>query len=470
MTRLMAMLLALVPLTAAPVVAHAQRPSLPLIRDAEIEHILRTYSAPIFAAAGIPADRVKVHIVNDPRINAFVAGGRHMFINTGLLMQAKDPSVIIGVMAHETGHIVNNHLIRLRAAIEEAQVRQIITFILAGAAAVAARDGRAGAAVASLGQRITAGTLFHYSQGMESEADDFAFRILDRMHITSKGLESLLEGLSHQEALLSSMQDPYLRSHPLTPERLQEVRNHMAHSPYTNTPIPKRLMVMHARMRAKLRGFILPPEQVRSIYAGKEKTAEARYALAVAYHRDGRTDRALALIDSLIHEAPHDAYYNELKGQILMESARIPQAVDAYRIAVKLAPNEPLIHAEYAHALLQTHTEAHNREAVTNLIYATRRDSTFPLGWRLLAVAYGRLREIGKASVALAEYYLLVGNKREVRLNIQRAERHLHRGSPAWRRIQDIKSTVGYAQRRRGLFDRRRRDPNDEDNRDRKTR
>jgi predicted Zn-dependent protease len=468
MKRLMAMLLALVPLGLLP--APARAANLPLIRDAEIEHIVRAYSAPVFAAAGIPADNIKVHIVNDPRINAFVAGGRHMFINTGLLMEAKDPSVVIGVIAHETGHIVNNHLIRLRAAIEEAQVRQIITFILAGAAAVAARDARAGAAVASLGQRITAGTLFHYSQGMESEADEFAFRTLDRLHITSKGLEKLLEGLSHQEALLSSMQDPYLRSHPLTPERLQEVRNHMGHSPYTNTPIPKRLMIMHARLRAKLRGFILPPEQVRSIYAGKEKTAEARYALAVAYHRDGRTDRALALIDSLIREAPRDPYYIELKGQILLESARIPQAVAAYRTAVKLAPNEPLIHAEYAHALLETHTQAHNREAVTNLIYATRRDSTFPLGWRLLGVAYGRLRDIGKASVALAEYYLLLGNKREVRLNIQRAERHLRRGSPAWRRIQDIKSTVGYAKRRRGLFDRRRRDPNDEDNRDRKTR
>jgi predicted Zn-dependent protease len=136
MKRLMAMLLALAPLALAPASARAAR--LPLIRDAEIEHIIKVYSAPIFAAAGMNADDVKVHIVHDRRINAFVAGGRHMFINTGLLMAAKDPSVVIGVIAHETGHIVNNHLIRLRAAIEEAQVKQIITFILAGAAAVAA--------------------------------------------------------------------------------------------------------------------------------------------------------------------------------------------------------------------------------------------------------------------------------------------------------------------------------------------
>jgi predicted Zn-dependent protease len=269
------------------------------------------------------------------------------------------------------------------------------------------------------------------------------------MHITSKGLESLLEGLSHQEALLSAMQDPYLRSHPLTPDRIRAVRQHMARSPYTNAPIPKRLMRLHSRLRAKLRGFILPPEQVRQIYAGKEKTAEARYAEAVAFHRDGRTNRALALIDSLIREAPRDAYYHELKGQILLESARVPQAVAAYRTAVKLAPNEPLIHAELGRALLQTQSQANDREAVSNLIYATRRDSTYPAAWRMLAVAYGRLRNIGNASVALAEYYLLLGNKKEVRLNIRRAERHLRRGAAAWRRIQDIKATVGGFGRRR---------------------
>ncbi len=469
MKRLMAMLLALAPLTLAPPAVRAA-PNLPLIRDAEIEHIIRVYSGPIFSAAGIAADDVKVHIVNDRRINAFVAGGRHMFINTGLLMGADDPAVVIGVIAHETGHIVNNHLIRLRAAIEEAQVKQIITFILAGAAAVAARDGRVAGAVASLGHRVTAGTLFQYTQGMETEADRFALETLDRMGVSSKGLEKLLETLSHQEALLSEMQDPYLRSHPLTPDRIRSVRRHLNRSRYTNAATPARLKELHSRLRAKLRGFLLPPERVRQLYAGQEKTAEARYALAVAYHRDARTDVALRYIDSLIGEKPRDAYYQELKGQILLESARIPDAIRAYAAAVRLAPSEPLIRSEYAHALLQLRDRSRTREAITNLVYATRRDSTYTMSWRLLGVAYGRMQDIGNASLALAEYYLLVGNKKEVRLNVQRAERHLRRGSPAWRRIQDIKATYAKTERRGGLFNRRRPKPDDEDSRERKTR
>lgn len=468
MKRLMAMILVLAPLTVLPASVRAA-PNLPLIRDAEIEHIIRVYSAPIFAAAGVAANDVKVHIVNDRRINAFVAGGRHMFINTGLLMGANDPGIVIGVIAHETGHIVNNHLIRLRAAIEEAQVKQIITFILAGAAAVAARDGRVAGAVASLGQRVTAGTLFQYTQGMETEADRFALETLDRMGMSSKGLESLLETLSHQEALLSEMQDPYLRSHPLTPERIREVRRHMERSRFTKMKTTEKLQALHSRLRAKLNGFLLPPERVRQIYQGKEKTAEARYALAVAYHRDARTDRALELINSLIREQPRDAFYQELKGQILLESARIDEAAAAYSIAVRLAPSEPLIRAEYAHALLQMRDQSRTREAISNLIYATRRDTTYTMSWRLLGVAYGRVREIGNASVALAEYYLLLGNKKEVRRNVQRAERHLRRGSPAWRRIQDIKATYANEPRRRGLFDRRRPEPNDA-NKERKTR
>lgn len=470
MKRLLAMLLALAPLMLVSGPVRAQRTNLPLIRDAEIEHIIRVYTAPVFAAAGMNANDIKVHIVNDPRINAFVAGGRHMFINTGLLMRAKDPSVIIGVVAHETGHIVDNDQIRLRAAVGEAQIKQIITFILAGAAAAASRDGRAAAAVASIGQRMTAGTFFQYTQAMEAEADRFAFDTLDKIGITSKGLESLLETLSHQEALLDDMQDPYLRSHPLTPDRLRALREHMKHSPYTNAPIPARLMALQARLRAKLRGFLLPPERVIQLYKGRENTAEARYAEAVAYHRDGRTNRALALIDSLIREKPRDPYYIELKGQILLESARIPGAVAAYRTAARLAPNEPLIRAEYAQALIASHDKSKLPEATNNLIYATRHDSTYPLAWRLLSVAYGRRGDIGHASVALAEYYLLLGNKRQARESVQVAERHLRRGSPAWNRIQDIKSVLGGNRRRRGWFSRSRRDTDSDDNRERKTR
>lgn len=423
--------------------------SMSLIRDAEIERTIRAYTAPMFGAIGVGRNSVRVHIVNRGQINAFVAGGRHIFINTGLLMAAKDADMVIGVLAHETGHVVGNHLIRLRGAIREAQIKQIITFILAGVAGVAARDGRAAGAVVSLGSAIVQGTLFSYSRGMESEADEFALTTLDRMGISARGLAALMQHLISQEALLSSMQDPYLRTHPLTQARLDRVQRHMKRSRFTNKPTPARFQKMHARMRAKLIGFLTPPASVIARYGSKNTSLEARYSLAVAYHRNNQLQRALTTIDGLIRERPRDPFFRELKGQILLESGKARAAVAAYQSAVRLAPNEALIRSAYAHALLQTRDRSQVPAALRHLINVTSRDDTYATGWRLRAVAHGRLKQIGESAASLAEYYLLLGDGGEVRRQVRRAERLLRVGSPSWRRVQDIKSTPIYTKKGR---------------------
>ena len=446
MIRRFAILLTLLTAIAAPSV-HAR--SLPLIRDAEIEGIIRTYTAPMFGSIGVGASSIRVHIVNSSQINAFVAGGRHIFINTDLLMAAKDAGVVIGVLAHETGHIVGNHLIQLRAALREAQIKQIITFILAGAAGLATGDGRAAGAVASLGSSIVRGTLYQFTRGMEAQADEFALTTLDRMGVSARGLEELMETLRAQEALLTSMQDPYMRTHPLTSARLDRMRRHLKRSRFTKRPTPARYQRMHARMRAKLIGFLTPPESVIARYGASRKSVEARYALAVAYHRDNRLAKALATIDSLIRQAPRDPFFRELKGQILLESGKARAAMAAYATAAALAPREALIRAAYAHAMIETGDRSKLPVALRHLIFVTAHDNTFATGWRLRAVAHGRLKQFGEAAASLAEYYLLLGDKAEVRRQVRRAERYLRRGSPSWRRVQDIKSTRAFTAGRR---------------------
>jgi len=413
-----------------------------MIRDAEIESYLRAYIRPVFRAAGLHQNLVKVHVVNDSRINAFVAGGRHMFINTGLLISSPDPTVVIGVMAHETGHIVGGHLVQLRAAIQEAQIRSIIAFLLGAVAAAASRDSRVGTGVILLGQRVTEGTFFKYTQGQEQVADQYAIKILDRLGISAKGLRALLEKLRGQELLTIGRQDPYLRTHPLTRDRIEAIDAHLKKSKYTNARLSPALMVMHSRMRAKLIGFLAPPQSVIDIYGRQPKTSEARYALAVAYHRNANLPKSLALIDSLLRENPRDPFFHELRGQILFESGRPADAAKSYAVAVKYAPNEPLIRVGYAQALLEADTPAANRLALANLKEATRIDDTYPLGWRLLGIAYGKQRNMGMASLALAEYYLLIGDIAALKGSVARADRMLPRGSPAWQRVQDIKSAL----------------------------
>jgi len=447
MIRSIAILLAVTVAVTLPGLAQAR--SLALIRDAEIERTIRAYTAPMFSAIGVSRGSVRVHIVNSGQINAFVAGGRHIFINTGLLMGAKDASMVIGVLAHETGHIVGQHLTRLRGAIREAQIKQIITFILAAGAGLASRDGRAAGAVASLGSNIVRGTLFQYSRGMEAEADEFALTTLDRMGVSARGLAGLMQHLVSQEALLSSMQDPYMRTHPLSQSRLDRIQRHMKQSRFTNRPTPVRFQKLHMRMRAKLFGFLTPPSSVITRYGANNRSIEARYALAVAYHRDNRLNKALATIDGLIRQRPRDPFFHELKGQILLESGKAQAAVRSYAVAVRLAPNEALIRGSYAHALLQTGDQSKVPAALRHLITVTARDKTFTTGWRLRAVAHGRLRQIGESAASLAEYYLLLGDRGEVRRQVRRAERLLRVGSPSWRRVQDIKSTRLYSKGRR---------------------
>ncbi len=439
MIRSIAILLAFVAGTAFPGTVSAR--GLPLIRDAEIERAIRAYSVPIFSAIGVAGSDVRVHIVNNRRLNAFVAGGRHIFINTGLLLEAEDAGMVMGVLAHETGHIVGQHLTQLRGALREAQIKQILTFILAAGAGVASGDGQAAGAVASLGSSIVSGTLYRFTRSMENEADAFALVTLDRMGVSARGLEKMMERLIAQEALLGSQQDPYLRTHPLTRERLDRIRRHMQRSPHTAKPTPARFGAMHARLRAKLQGFLSPPGTVIARYAGKTRAPEARYALAVAYHRAGRLDNALSTIDGLIREAPRDAFFHELKGQILLERGLADRAARAYATAVRLAPQEALIRGAYGHALLQTGERDRVPTALRHLVEATSGDKTYATGWRLRAVALGRLKRFGESAAALAEYYLLLGDRAGVRQQIRRAERLLKRGSPGWRRIQDIKGS-----------------------------
>lgn len=439
-----ALLVSVMVLTALPVRVFA----LNLVRDAEMERILQIYAGPIFRSAGLQGV-VRMHVVNDPRINAFVAGGRHMFLHTGLLIEADGPSEVIGVLAHETGHIVGGHLVRMRGAIREAQITALVSMLLAIAAGVAARDTRAAQATLGAGQSLAAGNFFRFTRTQEQAADQYALTVLERLGLSAIGLKKLLSRLTQQEALLVSQQDPYLRTHPLTRARLNHVEQHLRNSRFTNKPVPPQLQKLHARLRAKLIGFIEPPDEVHQRYSKNPNSIEARYAKAVAYHRSSQVDEALRLMNSLLKEQPRDPYFHELKGQILFESSRIPEAVVAYREAVRLAPHEPLIRIAYAHALLQLRDQAGVDIALQNLLVAIRTEKNYPLAWLQLGIAYGRKRNFGMAAWAQCEYYLRIRRPGELSRSVKLAEKYLRRGSPAWVRVQDIKALLAQRRNRR---------------------
>lgn len=431
-----AMALALV---TAPAVSIAQgSEKISLIRDAEIENTIRIYARPVLEAAGLDPRALSVHLVLDDRLNAFVAGGQRIFINTGLLRNAEDANSVIGVLAHETGHIANGHLAQMQDNLRNASAQSIIALVLGAVAAGVSGNPEALIAGATMGQSAATGSFLHYNRAMESEADQAALRYLEDTGQSARGLMDILGKLQNQEVLAAGRQDPYLRTHPLSQERLATVRTHVEKSSYSDVDPGDLLDYLQRRMRGKLNGYIDPPERTLTRYKAADTGVEARYARVYALEKLHRTDEAVEVMDSLIGDKPNDAFFHETKGYVLWKAGRIRESLDPYRRSVELSNGLPLLRMNLAQALLELEGPDTAREAVDQLTQVTRFEQRMPRIWRLLATGYGRLEEFGAAAYALAEEAFLLNDREGVERHAAKALELLPPGSPMHSRALDI--------------------------------
>ncbi|MDP2331148.1 MAG: M48 family metalloprotease [Reyranella sp.] len=439
-------LLALAPLRDA----YAQR--LNLIRDAEIENTIRTFVIPIWKAAGLDPNAVEIMIVQDGSLNAFVAGGQRIFINTGLIMRTETPNQLIGVLAHESGHIAGGHLARMHEELRSLSTMQILETLLAGGAlAGGAASGSAGGRGGPTGSAAKAPgsimSFLRYSQTQESAADQAAMNYLQKTGQSPKGSIEFLRILLKEERLAISRRDPYLSTHPLTPDRIAAFEEAAARSPYGNKPDTPQFLNLHHRMVAKLYGFVAPDLALQR-FSEADRSVPARYARGIALYRKGNLGSALLTIDGLLKEYPNDPYFNEVRGQMLYENGRAAEAVISYRRAVQLLPTSGLLKIDLARALLDTNTPQHDVEAIRNLELAVQQETgSFEL-WRLLAAGYSKQNNAGMTSLARAEMAILRGQRAEAQSHAAAAERSLQPGTPAWQRAQDVKAYINSRPRR----------------------
>ncbi len=435
--------------------ASAQQGQLNLIRDAEIESTIRTFITPIWRVAGLNPEAVQIVLVQDNSLNAFVAGGQRIFINTGLLMRTERPNQLIGVLAHETGHIAGGHLARQQEELRNLSTMQILETLLGGAAAVGGglagggRGGAGGSVTGPSGEAIpgSLSAYLHYSQTQEASADQAAITFLERAHESPRGVLQFLKILDHDERLMIGRPTvPYLTTHPLTPDRIATFEDAVAHSPYANTPDPPQFIELHQRMIAKLMGFTAP-DAALARYSEGDRAIPARYARAIALYRKGIIGSALLTLDGLLKERPNDPYFNELRGQILFENGHVAEAVTSYRRAVQLTA-APVIKVDFARALVETNKPDADREAIRNLDIASQEENDNWDLWRLEATAYSRMGNEGMTSLARAEMALLRGQKSEARAHAAAAIHQLPAGTPAWQRAQDIQSVISSRSRR----------------------
>jgi predicted Zn-dependent protease len=417
--------IALVPAAAAHDVGGS---AVSLLRDTEIEADIHTMMTPIWRAAGLDPDAVHVYLVSDDSINSFVAGGQNIFINSGLLLQAKTPNQLIGVLSHETGHILGGDLYSSQSAMHNAMVEQMIALAAALGAVVASRgsDESGGALLGAAG--VGPRAFMQFSVGQEATADHTAMTLLDATRQSARGLLEFFQTLESQEMLIGVHEDPYLTDHPLTQERIDYVRDHVEHSPYSDAADPPAFIAMLKRIKVKLAAFTKPSSTTLAAYPESDRSVLARYARAIAYYRIPELDKALPTIDGLIKSDQADPYFHELKGQMLFENGRIADAVAPYEEAVRLAAHAPLLRIELAQVYIENGDPAQNKRAIAYLRDALRAEDKDVEAWHLLATAYGRDNQMGMAALSLAEEGLAAGNKTNAVGEAKQAEKLLKNG------------------------------------------
>jgi predicted Zn-dependent protease len=408
-----------------------------LLRDTEIETDIHTMMTPIWKAAGLDPDAVHVYLVSDGSINSFVAGGQNIFINSGLLLHADTPNQLIGVLAHESGHIAGGHIYKGAEAMHNASIEEIIAMVAGVAATVAGRGSGGGGALlgaAGVGQRAYLG----FSVTQEATADHAAMNYLDATHQSARGLLQFFEKLQSQELLIGVHEDPYLMDHPLTQERIDYVRDHVERSSYSRIADPVSYVDMLKRMKVKVAAFTEPPSSTLAKYPDQDRWVLARYARAIAYYRTPDLSRALPAIDSLIRDYPGDPYFRELKGQMLFENGRIVEAVQPYEEAMRINPAAPLLRIELAQVYVENNDPIQNKRAIAYLSDALRSEDKDVDAWHLLATAYGRDHQLGMAALSLAEEGLAADNKTNALQQSLRAQHLLPKSSIAYARAQQI--------------------------------
>lgn len=427
-------LLALYVMTFAVPSAQAQ---ISLIRDAEAEAYIRSNARPIFAAAGLNPNAVNIHLVNSGAVNAFVAGGQRLFVHTGMITAAPSPSALLGVIAHETGHIAGGHLSRTQEALSGATIPLILSTVL-GIAAIAAGEPDAGMAVIAGGQHIAERTFLSYSRVQESAADQAAVGYLNATGQSARGLTEMFNQFADQEILTSRQQDPYARSHPMSRQRVSALRERVEASPYVEIKDTPAQIFQLNMIQAKIYGFLERPEVTFLRYPQHDKSLPARYARAVAYYLYPDTPRALQEIDSLLRDDPNNPYFHELKGQIFLNAGRPAEAIMPYRESVRLAPDQPLLKVNLAQAMLATEAPLFLDDSINLLKASVQDDNDNTFAYHQLAMAYARKGEEGMAELYTAERFFMAGATPRAGQHAARAAKALPQNTPHWLRAIDI--------------------------------
>jgi predicted Zn-dependent protease len=401
-----------------PSAAHAS-----LVRDTELESGLQQLMAPLLEAANYPPNSIAVRIIIDPDYNAFVTGEQIIYLNSGLILNAKSAEELVGVMAHEIGHIKAGHLQRRDASIADANSASALA-ALAAIAVAAGGGGDAAVGVLVGGQDQVTRKLLKTSRHDEAVADEIGLSLLEKSGISANGLRNMMQRMAAQRALPVSRQSRYYQTHPDAAERLSVYLDHLSRQTERTIPIKSEILALVKRVETKLRAYVEPPQSILKQF-DEASSLDHFYAKSIALYRRGELEAAMTVIDNLIKMTPKDPFFHEFRGDILMSMAKPEAAAQAYEQAISLRPDSPQIFLNYGRALIASGRAKDLTNAISALEQARDGEPKWAFVYRQLAIAYGRAGRLADADITLADEALITGDTQQA---INMAKRSLSHG------------------------------------------
>ncbi len=436
-----AIFIALVYIT-MPFATYSQDRPVSLIRDEETEKFIKEITTPIFRSIGLDENTIEIIIVNDSSINAYVAGGQKVFVHTGLIMEAEDASSLIGVLAHEAGHIKGAHLIQKDQTFENANIGMLAGYVLGLGSVIAGAPAEAGLAISSASQNIATRNVLSYSRDFENAADTVALDVLREIRISPKGLIKILQKLVMKQKILADVVDKYLLTHPVSEDRINYLQNALRQHPEIDKKTPEETERRFRKIRAKFYGFLATQKKTRSIYAGKN-TEDALYALSIAYNKEARFEESDKLLGQLVSVNPNDPYLQELKAQYLFERGHIRKSVEQYKKVSTMIPGSNLIRLNLANAMIATEEKSYYKQAIDVLKAIIARESRNVGAVNRLGIAYGKLGQLETSYLYLAEAAIIAKDKENAKFLLAKAEKHVDKSSQSYLKFTELKKELG---------------------------
>ena len=422
------------------------RSAFPYVTDPEIDAYITKLGNTLVANSDINLQKFYFYLIARSDINAFAIPGGHISINTGLIASTKTESELAGVLAHEIVHVTQRHLPRMIARQKELTLpaaAAIIGGILLG--------GQAGAAAIVSSNAGLIGDQLSYTRDFEREADAFGMQILVKSGFNASGMPDFFKTLKDQTRLIASSAPEFLRTHPLTINRISETESRAQRYPDAAIKSSADYYYMREKVRAladnKRPDKLTVEFKARINEAAADQKTYIEYGYAYALMENKQFSEAKKIAYALHAQDPENPYIDNLVAQVESSAGNFDKALAVMKSATEKHPTNHSLKVDYADILLRSGNAAQSEKLLRKLIRADK-DNTFL--YRLYARANGEIGNVFESQKALGEFYQLRGQ-------YQQALDHLHRAKTqagdSYYNQASIDAKIKEVQEQRAIFD-----------------